>query len=78
MTVEAFLLSFVDDLDAKMNLMEQLRKKMKEPGLQWTEYQRSLERYLYLGPFESQEEEVAEGPDDRRPGQAPVRQQTLF
>jgi 3'-5' exoribonuclease len=46
MTVEAFLLSFVDDLDAKMNLMEQLRKKMKEPGLQWTEYQRPRERYL--------------------------------
>jgi len=78
MTVEAFLLSFVDDLDAKMNLMEQLRKKMKEPGLQWTEYQRSLERYLYLGPFESQGEQAVERPNDRRPEQMPVRQQTLF
>ena len=78
MTLEAFLLSFVDDLDAKMNLMEQLRKKMKEPGLQWTEYQRSLERYLYLGPFESREEEAAERTDERRPEQAPMRQQTLF
>jgi 3'-5' exoribonuclease len=78
MTVEAFLLSFVDDLDAKMNLMEQLRKKMKEPGLQWTEYQRPLERYLYLEPFESQEEQAAERPDDRRSEQTPVRQQTLF
>jgi 3'-5' exoribonuclease len=78
MTVEAVLLSFVDDLDAKMNLMEQLRKKMKEPGLQWTEYQRSLERYLYLGPFEAQEAEEAEHTDERRPAPTSSRQQTFF
>lgn len=78
MTVEAVLLSFVDDLDAKMNLMEQLRKKMKEPGLQWTEYQRSLERYLYLGPFASSETEEVERVDERRTAPAPPRQQTLF
>ncbi len=78
MTVEAFVLSFVDDLDAKMNLMGQLRKKMKEPGLQWTEYQRSLERYLYLGPLDSPEEEVAEGRLERRTPPVPSRQQTLF
>ncbi len=75
MTVEAFLLSFVDDLDAKMNLMEQLRKKMKEPGLQWTEYQRSLERYLYLDPVEAQVAEEAECADTALP---PLRQPTLF
>jgi 3'-5' exoribonuclease len=78
MTIEAFVLSFVDDLDAKMNLMEQLRKKMKEPGLQWTDYQRSLERYLYLGPMESQEEELAESPIERRVASVPSRQQALF
>ncbi|MBW6521728.1 MAG: HD domain-containing protein [Desulfoarculaceae bacterium] len=78
MTVEAFLLSFVDDLDAKMNLMEQLRKKIKGPGLQWTEYQRSLERYLYLGPFESEDAEAEERADDRRAATPPARQQTLF
>lgn len=76
MTIEAFLLSFVDDLDAKMNLMEQLRKKIKEPGLQWSEYQRALERYLYLGPLESQEAEGVESAVDRQA--PPVRQQTLF
>ena len=78
MTIEAFVLSFVDDLDAKMNLMEQLRKKMKEPGLQWTEYQRSLERYLCLGPLESREEELVESPIERRVASVPSRQQTLF
>jgi len=66
MTVEAFLLSWIDDMDAKMNLMEQLRLKIKQPGLQWSEYQRVLERYLYLGPLESLEEEVVETPVKRR------------
>ncbi len=74
MTIEAFLLSFLDDLDAKMNLMEQLRTKMMEPGLQWTEYQRSLERFLYLSPM-PQEEEVAK---DEPSISSPNRQQTLF
>ncbi|MBW2658684.1 MAG: HD domain-containing protein [Deltaproteobacteria bacterium] len=52
MTVEALVLSFADDLDAKMNLVEQLRRKMNSVDLSWTEYQRTLERYLYLGGFE--------------------------
>lgn len=78
MTIEAFLLSFIDDLDAKMNLMEQLRKKMKTPGLQWTEYQRSLERYLFLGPFEEERGPVAEDVDEGQAQQAPLRQPTLF
>ncbi len=62
MTIEAFLLSFLDDLDAKMNLMEQLRTKMTEPGLQWTEYQRSLERFLYLSPMPEEEEPARDEP----------------
>lgn len=59
MTVEAFMLSFLDDLDAKMNVTEQLRRKMdkQEPG--WTDYQRSLERYLYLSGFGEDEPEEA-------------------
>jgi len=54
MTVEALVLSFVDDLDAKMNLIEQLRKKMNSVDMSWTDYQRALERYLYLGGFDEQ------------------------
>jgi len=74
MTIEAFLLSFLDDLDAKMNLMEQLRAKMTEPGLHLTEYQRSLERFLYLSPLS-----VAEEVEKNEKGAEPAgRQQTLF
>ena len=56
MTVEAFMLSFLDDLDAKMNITEQLRRKMDNEAMSWTDYQRSLERYLYLGGFAENKE----------------------
>ena len=49
MTIEAFLLSAVDEIDAKMNLIEQLRRKMTGDEMGWSEYQRSLERFLFLG-----------------------------
>ncbi len=75
MTIEAFILSFLDDLDAKMNLMEQLRAKMKEPGFHWTEYQRSLERFLYLSPLPAVEEQVG---NNEKHSESAGRQQTLF
>lgn len=73
MTVEALLLSQIDDMDAKMNMLERLRLSMKEPGYQWSEYQRSLERYLYLRPLAKSDK------DDEltvNPGEA--KQQSLF
>ena len=51
MTPEALLLGFIDDMDAKMNLVEQLRRKLKNGQTQWSEYQRSLERFLLLSPL---------------------------
>ncbi|MFN2353759.1 MAG: 3'-5' exoribonuclease YhaM family protein [Desulfopila sp.] len=73
MTPEAFLLSFIDDLDSKMNLLEQLRRKQSAKGHLWTDYQRSLERFLYLGPLE--QEPVEEQQPDLASRQ---RQKTLF
>ncbi len=55
MTPEAFLLSMVDDMDAKMNMIEQLRSKMAAGQHSFTEYQRLLERYLYLSGYEEKE-----------------------
>ncbi len=55
MTVEALLLSFLDDLDAKINITEQIRRKMEGAELSWSEYQRALERYLYLGGLPKKE-----------------------
>lgn len=62
MTVEALMLSFLDDLDAKLNITEQLRRKMDGREMGWTEYQRSLERFLYLGGFGPKE--VEPGPEN--------------
>ena len=69
MTVEAFMLSFLDDLDAKMNITEQLRRKMDNKEMSWTDYQRSLERYLYLGGFGEKEPagEVSPPNNSRQP-----------
>ena len=74
MTAEALLLSFIDDMDAKMNLVQQLRRKINSKQMQWSEYQRSLERYLLLKPYDDHSEAQTESPD--RAGM--VKQQSLF
>ena len=48
MISEAFVLNFLDDLDAKLNFMCHLEEKATEPGYQWTDFQRTLERFLYV------------------------------
>jgi 3'-5' exoribonuclease len=48
MMLEAFVLNFLDDLDAKMDYLTGLARKMDTGGYQWSEYQRNLERFLYL------------------------------
>lgn len=94
MTPEAILLHHLDDIDAKMQYMESLRAKMSGEGWQWSEYQRHLERYLYLRasgegmaerldvPEEELEAENSPPPDRPRPTKArpalPQRQQSLF
>ena len=55
MTPEAILLHHLDDIDAKMNYMAGLQAKMHGGGWQWTEYQRHLERFLYLRATEADE-----------------------
>jgi 3'-5' exoribonuclease len=73
MTVEAFLLSQIDEMDSKMNLMEQLRRKMTGKEFMWSDYQRPLERFLYLSALE-EEESAASRVDPSKPS----RQQSLF
>ena len=48
MMQEAFILHFLDDLDAKVNYFARLSRRAEDPGYQWSEYQRNLERFLYL------------------------------
>lgn len=48
---EAFVLNFIDDLDAKINYVERLSSSLPAETYQWSDYQRNLERFLFLsGP----------------------------
>lgn len=91
MTPEAMLLHHLDDMDAKMNYMEQLCEQMEEPGWQWTAYQRPLERFLYLRacgesaePAPGEAHAMIKQPATRSKrvpltnGQAKQKQQSLF
>ena len=48
MIKEAFILNFLDDLDAKVNYFNKLEDQLTEPGYQWSDYQRNMERFLLL------------------------------
>ncbi len=56
MTPEAILLHHLDDMDAKMNYMKHLSDTITDSSWQWTEYQRPLERFLYLKGSNQQKE----------------------
>ena len=42
------MLNFLDDLDAKINYMDRLCSQAEGEGYQWTPYQRTLERFLFV------------------------------
>ena len=46
-TPEAFMVNYIDNLDAKMNQTENLIQNDQGDGGNWTSYQRSLETKLY-------------------------------
>ena len=47
-TLEAILLHFVENMDAKVAAFQDAVSEMRE-GARWTDYQRMFERYLYAG-----------------------------
>ncbi|MDH5525492.1 MAG: HD domain-containing protein [Desulfobulbaceae bacterium] len=55
MMTEAFVLNFLDDLDAKVNYMGRLAKQIDGENYQWTDYQRNLERFLFIKGHKSDE-----------------------
>lgn len=60
MISEAFVLNFLDDLDAKLNYLGRLEEQAPDPGYQWTGFQRTLERFLFVRGRAATE--PAEGP----------------
>jgi len=68
MTLEAFVLNLLDDLDAKANYLGRLTDQArKDDGYQWTDFQRTLERFLFVRGRASREETV-----DHPPAAPPV------
>jgi len=81
MISEAFVLNFLDDLDAKLNFMGRLEEQAPGPGYQWTDFQRTLERFLYVKgrPHAEAGHPGPEGEqDDGDSTGANSRQQNLF
>lgn len=50
-TLEAHILYYLDDLDAKVNGIQEFMKKGEE-GAKWTDYHRMFERFFYKGDGE--------------------------
>lgn len=49
-TLEAILLHFVENMDAKANAFAEAMEDLRE-GARWTDYQRMFDRYLFSGKF---------------------------
>ncbi|NWG01681.1 MAG: HD domain-containing protein [Syntrophaceae bacterium] len=56
MTLEAVMLHYLDDLDAKMNGIQQFLKRQAPEGSKWSAYHRIFEQYFYAPPFTEQTE----------------------
>ncbi|MBI5556979.1 MAG: HD domain-containing protein [Deltaproteobacteria bacterium] len=77
---EAFVLNFLDDLDAKTNYLERLSAQIPENEYRWSEYQRNLERFLFLSGHatQSREEETPPAKKKKTATDQDVRQPSLF
>jgi 3'-5' exoribonuclease len=81
MVSEAFVLNFLDDLDAKLNFMDRLEEQAPDPGYQWTDFQRTLERFLFVKgrPHSETESPAAQAQKDAEDNSGlNAKQQQLF
>ncbi len=60
MTLEAQILHFADNMDSKVWMFIDARRKRKDPYSRWSEYLQSLKRYVYLGEPEAEEEDLGD------------------
>ena len=78
MTLEAFILNFIDDVDAKINYLDRLGSQSDEPGYRWTDFQKTLERFLYVRGGPLSEPDGAVPPATEAEEREEDRQQSLF
>lgn len=77
MMQEAFALNFLDDLDAKINYLDRLGGQVKGKGYQWSEFQRNLERFLFVRGHQDDGSPASPATQGQDNGVDP-RQRTLF
>ncbi len=51
MTLEAVMLHYLDDMDAKMNGIQQFLKSQVSEGSRWSGYHRTYEQFFYVSTF---------------------------
>ncbi len=68
MLMEGFVLNFVDDMDAKLNTIAGVSKKATTEGYEWSEYQRGLERFLFVKGHSSDKQPA---PEPTQPNKQP-------
>ena len=78
MTLEAFILNFIDDVDAKINYLDRLGSQSDEPGYRWTDFQKTLERFLYVRGGPLPEPDGAVTPATEAEESEEDKQQSLF
>lgn len=78
MTREALVLHLIDDLDAKMNYLDKLSAHSDDDSYQWTDYQRPLERFMYVHNDVVPPGESACDEDSAKGGAAAVKQPSLW
>jgi len=74
---EAFVLNFIDDLDAKMNYLDRLSRQVAPTDYQWTEYQRTMERFMFVTGHAAQAD-GENGPGSASDDEAGQRQPSLW
>ncbi len=51
MTLEAVMLHYIDDMDAKINGIQQFLRSQVPEGSRWSAYHRMFEQFFYVPPF---------------------------
>jgi len=64
-TLEALMVHYVDDLDAKVNSFQEYLNDFRNEETGWTPFHRFLERYLYRGRFQEVTSEESASPEER-------------
>jgi len=57
MTPEAMILYYADEMDSKMNALNRIYERDKEPGQKWSRYIRLLNRFIYFGDDQEPQQE---------------------